>query len=126
MKLFIRLTLQTFALAILSLFALPAIINRSLDATNALILEVLLVCVLIQAINLLLHKIPWKNRILEIAVGLGLVQATVLLCGRLFDWYPESSTWFLCVISAIVYGIYYWLNYCEVKKEIELINQSLS
>lgn len=125
MKQFIRLTLQTFALVILILFTLPAIINRSLDTTNALVLEVLLVCVLLQSIHLLLHKIPWKSRVVEIAVGLGLVQTIVLICGKLFSWYPQSSTWFLCVIATIVYGIYYWLNYCEVKKEIERINQSL-
>lgn len=125
MRAFFRLILETFALVVLVVFLLPAVVNRSIEGSSLLMIQILLVCVLIQTISLLIRKIECKRRIVEISLEISMVMSIVLGCGRIFNWYPGSNTWILALMVCGVYAMYYGLNYWQIQKEIEGINQKL-
>lgn len=84
------------------------------------------------AVNIIIHigliitrKFESSYAVLEYALDIGWITATVLIFGMVFDWYASVPVWILTVMTLAVYFVCVVLSLVRANHEVNEINKLL-
>ena len=125
MKEFIKKWVLIFGLVSISATVIPAIVNRSWDAsifTFQLLFALLIICLL----QLLTERLPLKAILYKYLIDLVMSLIIVLFFGWIWNWYEPSYAWMMPAMVVPVFIVGYFFDIVKVKKDVDFINQQIA